>query len=76
MRVCVVTESIREYPYNTNILRVFNADTTSMYDIKEFIYNYLKEDCFGGDEPNKIYFCNGAYDDGNISVDYIIDEIW
>ncbi len=77
MKVCIITETIREYPYDINILRVFNDATTSVYDIKKFIYNYLKEDCFGGEEPNEFYFYDdGTYDDGKVSIDCIVEEVW
>ena len=75
MKVYVVIESVREYPYDTNILGVFNANTTSESDIKIFIYNYIKEDCFGGEEPNEIDFYDGTYDNGSVVVDYIIEEV-
>lgn len=75
MKVYVVKEKFKIDDYDTNILGVFNADTISKDEIKEFIYNYLKEDCFGGTEPNEIYFYDGTYDDGDVVVDYTLEEV-
>lgn len=75
MRVYIVTETFRMGDYDTNILGVFNADTTSENEIREFIYNYIKDDCYGGEEPNENYFYDGTYDNGNVVVDYTVEDV-
>lgn len=75
MKVYIVTETFRVGGCDTNILGVFNADTTSESEIRELIYNYIKDDCYYGKEPEENYFCDGAYDNGNVVIDYTLEEV-
>lgn len=71
MIVYIITETFKVGDYDTNILGVFNADTTSESEIKEPIYNYIKDNCYyGGEEPNENHFY-----DGNVVIDYTIEEV-